>query len=68
LWVYAHTDLGDFYRDRLTLRQIWVRIKALPPDAPLLAILEAEAGEAQAQAKADEIDALLAQFQPPKEG
>ena len=62
MWVYAHTDLGDFYRDRLTLRQIWVRIKALPPDAPLIAVIEAMDADAEAEAKQREVEETLARF------
>jgi hypothetical protein len=38
--VYGNqTDLGDYYRGALSLRQIRVRIQCLPDDAPLIAML-----------------------------
>ncbi len=29
------TDLADLYRNEMSLRQLWVRIKSLPPPSPL---------------------------------
>lgn len=51
----------------MTLRQLWVRIKALPWDAPLwVAVRDAE--EQRKQTKASDIDDALALVQPRKEG
>lgn len=52
-------DLADVYRDRLTLRQVWVRIKALPPDAPLWAAVAADEDRSERARLADDIDAAL---------
>lgn len=68
LWVYGHTDLTDFYRDRLTLRQIYVRIRALPAEAPLVRLLAAEQEKAEVEAKEREVMRTLAPFQRTKEG
>lgn len=66
LWVYGQTDLKDFYRGALTLRQLWVRICSLPAEAPLSRLLDAEAeaaAEKAAQRKqVEDIDAALAPF------
>lgn len=52
-------DLADLYRDRLTLRQLWVRLKALPADSPLHESLLREQQEAdEAKRVADLDDAL----------
>lgn len=63
--MYGHTDLGDFYRDRLTLRQIYVRIIALPAEAPTWRVLEKWDAEAKAADKEREVRATLAQFTRP---
>jgi hypothetical protein len=63
LWVYGNrTDLADFYRGDLTLRQVWVRLRALAEDAPLWVVLEAEQEKAKQRKQADDIDAALAPF------
>lgn len=64
MWAHAHTDLTDFYRDRLTLRQIHVRIKSLPPDAHLWAVLDAEEEREKQQEEARELQAILDKFKP----
>lgn len=63
LWVYGRTDLADFYRGTLTLRQVWVRLRALPEEAPIWAVLDAEREKAEQRKQVDEIDAALAPFQ-----
>lgn len=62
LWVYGHTDLGDFYRGTLTLRQVYARLTNLPHEAPVWRVLEK--WDRQAKAEQTERDVLdtLAQF------
>ena len=57
--MYAHTDLGDFYRGTLSLRQIQVRIAAMPLDAPLIQVLEERESRMRQQV---EFDSALAPF------
>jgi hypothetical protein len=42
--AYQGIDFRDLWRrgSGLTLRRLWVLLKALPPDAPLWAVLQAE--------------------------
>lgn len=68
LWIHGQTDLGDLYRERLTLRQVWVRLVAMPAEAGWWGILRAEHEKAEAAQQESEIKSLLAQFQPKKEG
>jgi hypothetical protein len=52
----------------MTLRQLWVRFRALPYDAPIWAALE-EAREKRAELQqVRDIDDTLAMFQPPTRG
>lgn len=61
------TDLADLYRNEMTLRQLYVRVAALPPESQVAAIVrEARAAEEKARAEG-RIDAALALVQP-KEG
>lgn len=53
-------DLADLYRDELTLRQLWVRLKALPADAPLVAALNAAEEQAQRAEEAAAVDDAMA--------
>jgi hypothetical protein len=62
LWVYARTDLADFYAGRLTLRQIWVRFSSLPPEANIWTALEPEMKQAEATRKAKSVESSLSQF------
>lgn len=62
LWVYGHTDLTDFYRGVLTLRQIWNRIICLPHEAPINRVLEDEQEKAEAARQVMEIGDRMAQF------
>lgn len=62
MWVYGHTDLTDFYRDRLTLRQVWVRLVALPAEAPVWGVLEGMEERAKEARQVNEIDQALAMF------
>lgn len=66
LWVHGRTDLADLYRDRLSLRQVWVRYRALPAEAPIWAVLRDEYEKAENEKREAEVAALLAQFQPAK--
>lgn len=45
-------DLADLYRERMTLRQLWVRIRALPPESAVHRSVH-EAGE---KADADQLE------------
>jgi len=47
--------LAELYRDNWTLRQVWVRIQALPYESPLHAALR----EAEKQAEAARASAAL---------
>lgn len=60
---YGLGDLADIYRDRMTLRQLWVRIRALPDDSPLAYELAAMAAEAERDKQSTAIDEALNRFQ-----
>ena len=62
LWVYGRTDLADFYRGDLSLRQVWVRLRSLSPEAPIWVVLEAEQEKAKQRKQVDDIDDALAPF------
>lgn len=62
LWVYAHTDLTDFYRGALTLRQIWVRFAMLPAEARIWETLRPLYEKAEAEQKLADIDDVLSMF------
>lgn len=52
-------DLGDLYRERLTLRQVWVRIRALPPTSAVHRSVHEEGEKADAdQLERGVLDAL----------
>lgn len=55
-------DLADFYRDNLTLRQVWVRIKALPPGSPLHIAIDREQETADRDRMAADVHAALGPF------
>lgn len=55
-------DLADLYRDRLTLRQLWVRLKALPGDSPLHDSLVREREEAEEARRAADLDDALNRY------
>lgn len=63
LWVYGRTDLTDFYRGALTLRQLWTRIICLPPEAPINRVLEEEQERADAARQVSDIEDVLSSFQ-----
>lgn len=48
------------YRGELSLRALWVRVMALPPDSPLMLQLEQDRAETEARAEYDSIDETLA--------
>jgi hypothetical protein len=60
--VYGQTDLGDYYRGDLTLRQLLVRIQALPVDSPLQELLTTQAEEFRQQQNSAEVDRALSIF------
>ena len=64
LWVYGHTRLADFYEDRLSLRELYNRLRCLPPAAPLWDVLHEEHEKAAAQRKVDEVEETLARLKP----
>ena len=64
LWVYGRTDLADYYRGALTLRQVYVRICSLPPESPLEGLLREQQERAAERARVAEIEATLAKFKP----
>lgn len=55
-------DLGDLYRERLTLRQVWVRIRALPPDSAVHRSVHDQAEKAQTDQLAQDVEDALAMF------
>lgn len=63
---YGLGDLGDLYRDRLTLRQLWVRVMACPGDSPLWVEWRSRRDEAEAERKVTEVEDTLAIFTKPK--
>ena len=65
---YGLGDLGDLYRDRLTLRQLWVRIQACPEDSPLWLAWRSAQERAEAERKVAEVEDTLSIFTKPKEG
>lgn len=62
-WRYNH-DLADLYRDRLTLRQLWVRLKVIlgDPDSPLVRAIRVDQADAEERAQVAGIDDALAPF------
>lgn len=60
--MYGRTDLADFYADRLTLRQLKVRLLGLPPEAPTWDLLREEHEKAHARRQAADIEDVLARF------
>lgn len=50
----------------MTLRQLWIRIDALPPDAPLWMKVRERQAEVEATMQVDDIDATLALIAPNK--
>jgi len=47
----------------MTLRQVWVRIKALPPEAPLRSELRREVEEAEDEQRRRDLDSALSPYQ-----
>lgn len=64
LWRYG-TDLADLYRDQMTLRQLWVRIRALPGDSPVHRAVEDARVRAELDQKAQDVDDAIAMVTPP---
>lgn len=64
---YGLGDLADLYRGRMSLRQVWVRIQALPDDAPLWNAVRVEHELAEERRKLHDLDNVLDMFKP-KEG
>ena len=65
-WIHGQTDLGDLYRDEMTLRQTFVRLIALPHESRTWTTIRDEAEREQTQEQERELRSMLAQFQPPK--
>lgn len=61
--MYGNTDLTDFYRGELTLRQVWNRLICLPHEAPINRVLEDEQEKADAARAVSDIEGVLATFQ-----
>ena len=59
LWRYAQTDLTDFYRGALTLRQVWVRFIALPAEAAIWERLREQDERAESARKLADIDDVM---------
>jgi hypothetical protein len=57
-------DLADVYRDRMTIRQLWVRIQALPPDSPLHGALRAEHEKAEQAKRSAALDDVHNRYKP----
>lgn len=62
LWVFGRTDLTDYYRGDLTLRQIYVRLVSLPDDAPARALLHEEQERADAERRVTELERQRSDF------
>lgn len=56
--------MADLYRGRMSLRQVWVRIRALPPDSPLWIVLRGEFAEAEEQAHYDDTVEAVNRYKP----
>lgn len=56
LWVYGRTDLTDYYRGALTLRQVYVRLLSLPAKAPVSVLLAEEQQKAEERRRAVEVE------------
>lgn len=65
---YGLGDLADLYRDRMTLRQLWVRVKALPWEAPLFVEWRAAVEKAAERDKVAGVEDALAMFGRRPEG
>jgi hypothetical protein len=50
----------------MTIRQVWVRVKALPHDAPLWAAERAAIEKAEKQQRDTALDDALTRYQPKK--
>ena len=60
LWRYAHTDLTDFYRGALTLRQVWVRFRSIARDeSATWAAIDAEQAADETRQKSKDIDDVM---------
>jgi hypothetical protein len=57
-------DLADVYRDRMTIRQLWVRIRALPADAPLWESYRAEEQKAEQAKRSAALDDVHNRYLP----
>lgn len=55
-------DLADLYRDRMSLRELWVRVQALPHDAPLWTVQAAAVEKAKAEKRSADIDDALNRY------
>ena len=64
MWVYGRTDLADYYRGVLTLRQVANRLLSLPHEAPIWRVVEEQQEAAEQRQKVAEIEATLAKFKP----
>lgn len=59
LWVDARTDLGDLFRGTLTLRQVWVRLQALPADALIWHVIRDEQAREKSEARERRVDSAV---------
>lgn len=66
MWRYG-TDLADLYRGEMTLRQLWVRMQALPADTPFWVEVESARERDAVDQQVRDIDNVLDMFKP-KEG
>lgn len=55
-------DLGDLYRGELTLRQVWVRLRALPGDSAVHRSISDRAEKAEAEKAGQDVMDALAMF------
>lgn len=62
MWVYGHTDLGDYYRGDLSLRQVMVRLLSLPAESPTWDVIREQEEQAQARRQVADIEDVLARF------
>lgn len=59
---YGLGDLGDLYRDRMTLRQLWVRLRELPYESGFHAAIRKDHEDAEEQRVQTELDDVLDRY------
>lgn len=55
-------DLADLYRERMTLRQVWVRVRALPPGSAVHRSVQDGLEKAESSQMVQDVEDALAMF------